>query len=351
MTFSSNRQFGVEIEFSHLTNNISMQTLAMEIASQAQVQCQFRDYTHAVTPYWKIVTDASCGWELVSPPLRGQNGLDEVRRVVKVLAALGARVSRSCGLHVHVDADGLTVDDVRNTVIRYQSFENVIDGFMPASRRRSVNPFCRSLGEINTTSDFYSQARNIRSLAATVDGRYYKINLQSYLRHGTIEFRQHSGTTNHNKINNWIKFCVGFVESSMVRQSAAPVRRIRNGNKMRKLAILFANRHRDNPYYCLQVDSILNEVDIARSTLGAYASILRTRYGWSISVSSTMVSVTRVGTIPGDEPVQVPVENTVPAVEEAQLQIPAEDAWHRGIDAQTVEFLVGRADSLRQQQQ
>jgi hypothetical protein len=45
-------------------------------------------------------------------------------------------------------------------------------------------------------------------------GRYNKVNLCAFLRHGTIEFRQHSGTMNVDKVINWIVFCVNFVETS-----------------------------------------------------------------------------------------------------------------------------------------
>jgi hypothetical protein len=35
-------------------------------------------------------------------------------------------------------------------------------------------------------------------------GRYHKLNLSSYVSHGTIEFRQHQGTINYVKISRWI---------------------------------------------------------------------------------------------------------------------------------------------------
>lgn len=36
--------------------------------------------------------------------------------------------------------------------------------------------------------------------------RYKKVNLKSYFRHGTVEFRQHSGTIEYTKISNWVLF-------------------------------------------------------------------------------------------------------------------------------------------------
>ena len=33
-------------------------------------------------------------------------------------------------------------------------------------------------------------------------------------RHGTIEFRQHQGTTDFEKISNWVRFCAKLVQWS-----------------------------------------------------------------------------------------------------------------------------------------
>ena len=66
------------------------------------------------------------------------------------------------------------------------------------------------------------------------------VNLASYARHGTIEFRQHSGSTNANKICNWITFCVHFVSKAIqaqvlpaaqVETSVTPGRIVRRGRR------------------------------------------------------------------------------------------------------------------------
>jgi hypothetical protein len=58
------------------------------------------------------------------------------------------------------------------------------------------------------------------SLAAiryTYGTRYRKLNIESYVTHGTVEFRQHQGTTNAAKIINWIKLTQAIVERAVNR--------------------------------------------------------------------------------------------------------------------------------------
>ena len=44
--------------------------------------------------------------------------------------------------------------------------------------------------------------------------RYFKVNPVAYRRHNTIEFRQHSGTTDYEKMSNWIEFLKSLIEFS-----------------------------------------------------------------------------------------------------------------------------------------
>ena len=45
--------------------------------------------------------------------------------------------------------------------------------------------------------------------------RYCKVNLKSFRRHGTIEFRHHSGSTDFEKISNWIILTQAIVERAV----------------------------------------------------------------------------------------------------------------------------------------
>jgi biotin operon repressor len=214
----ANRTFGVEIEC------LLSRRVAHEALRNAGIDSAIEDYNHTVRRHWKVTTDASVrGCEIVSPILRGEEGIQEARKVAKALVTAGARINRDCGLHVHVGAADLTGRQLAHVVERYAQFEHQIDEFMPASRRGTRNHYCFSIAHmVEGTSTFRnllnrtSEVSHNQVVNAIMD-RHVKLNVQSYARQGTVEFRHHGGTVNASKIENWIRFCVNFVEESKNR--------------------------------------------------------------------------------------------------------------------------------------
>lgn len=219
-----NRTFGVEIECIGIS-----QTAAHAAITAAGFACEIEGYNHNTRTHWKIVTDGSVrdnrgnpGIEVVSPVLRGVDGLNQLRTVAAALSAAGATANKTCGLHVHVGAADLTINEIKMIVKRYESFENVIDSYMPVSRRANNNTYLKSMADwtraygtqlaaCGTVSDILSRSWD----------RYYKVNLAAYVRQNTIEFRQHSGTVSPEKIGNWVLFVLNFVEVSRSLTAAA----------------------------------------------------------------------------------------------------------------------------------
>ena len=152
------------------------------------------------------MTDSSLNgndtFELVSPILVGEAGLRELEKVCWVLDLCDVKVNGSCGLHVHIDAAGFSMATWRNLALSYKHLEPVIDRFMPASRRD--NYYCKGLGHVS--DEMIRSARTVNELKNRIGNRYHKVNLEAYSRHKTVEFRQHSGTTNFTKMRNWVLF-------------------------------------------------------------------------------------------------------------------------------------------------
>jgi hypothetical protein len=213
MNITSNRNFGIEIECKGLTMEAAL--AAIQVVG---VCCNIENYNHQVSSAWKIVTDASVsgGFEVVSPILSGNEGLAEVQKVSDALMNSGATVEKDCGFHVHVDARDLNGLTIANILTRYAKYETAIDAVMPKSRRENNNRFCASVVGLANRFQNLSMDVSSRSVAGMVSNRYYKLNLCSFVRHGTVEFRQHSGTVKARKMIPWIIFCVNFVETSKV---------------------------------------------------------------------------------------------------------------------------------------
>jgi biotin operon repressor len=218
----------------------------------------------------------------------GNEGLETVRKVAQALVGAGARVDRRCGFHVHVNARDLTGADVLNCIRRYATHESQIDGFMPVSRRGVNNTYCRAMEDVVRAVRNVSESATAMQVAQRIYERYYKLNVQAFTRHGTIEFRQHSGTVDYRKMINWIIFCVQFVEDS--RAIAVPIpqtattgpvvgstlRRNAVEHKMMLLAQLL-DQHTDR-YDSVPGSMIASHLGVEESTVPSYISQFRQRY-------------------------------------------------------------------------
>lgn len=209
------RKFGIELEIVGINREAALRALRA-----VSINVQDERYNHDTRNHWKLVPDGSVtgGFEVVSPILRGEAGIEEAMTVAEALSDAEATVNRSCGFHVHFDAADLSAADVKAIVHRYAAYEAEIDAFMPPSRRGNTNSYCGSVTRFLNRR--FNEARTIDELAAAQPGRYFKVNLQSYRRHGTLEFRQHSGTVNANKVANWVRFLGEFIDQC--KRPAAP---------------------------------------------------------------------------------------------------------------------------------
>ena len=221
-TFDNNRNYGIEIEFSWEGRCPSYDFIAQAITN-AGVPCSstanYNSSIHNVLPTWKIVPDGSVtnGGELVSPILHGLDGKEQLRIVLRTIKELGAKTHTSAGIHVHHCAADMTAKNLANIAELYKSHESIIDQFVAVSRRRESNPqYC---GTMHTSRDYWvasnpfsqvginsSDDHKRNMIQSMSPGRYRNVNLNAYLAHGTVEFRQHQSSLNVNKIWSWIVF-------------------------------------------------------------------------------------------------------------------------------------------------
>lgn len=218
--FNPNRQFGVEIETANGGPSISEIARAL---NEAGIPTANNGYNHTTMSIWKVVPDGSTGPELVSPPMKGQDGLDQIKAVCDVLNAIGCRVNRSTGIHVHHDFEDATINKMKSVLFLYAKAQVLTNALLPTridnmySRQVSLSQIQDGVSRVtrharnrNLQSVYGNRASGesgIRFFASNVlSGRYYTVNSQAFLGHGTIEFRQHSGSLNAQKIQSWVVF-------------------------------------------------------------------------------------------------------------------------------------------------
>lgn len=213
--FSFTRKFGVEIEFFGAQDtalNQNFRASGLEVRNES--------YNHATRPHWKFVSDGSIrgnnAKEMVSPVLQGTDGLKDFRKACKALRLSNAQVNTTCGVHVHLDANDYSIENFKTLLKNQYQVEVQIDRIMPRSRKANNNTYCQGFRSNNQNTFFQKidTCRTVNELANLFRTRYFKLNLQSFQRHGTVEFRQHGASTNFLKIKNWILICARLVEFS-----------------------------------------------------------------------------------------------------------------------------------------
>jgi len=182
----------------------------------------------------KVVPDGTpnVDAEIVLPPLGDCDVAKQyLREVCQVLENVGCQINTQCGLHIHISnaplADGVTpaaftsnsithaartgeylsnhgepldAAIVKDIMQRYERQQDTINTMLAPSRTN--NTYCKPLNAFEI-----EQANTISELN---HGKFFAINLDTW-RRGTIEFRQHGGTIDADKIWNWFQFLLNLV--------------------------------------------------------------------------------------------------------------------------------------------
>ncbi|MBW1980395.1 MAG: amidoligase family protein [Deltaproteobacteria bacterium] len=188
---------------------------------------------------WHFEEDSSIvgrgGAELVSPVLRGLDGLIQVYHSLQFLAAIDrVKVNDSCGFHVHhgVDKDSYGCDQIRKLVSLVYPLEEQLYTLIPGERQNSATcrPMEIDIDRFLASCDNSCQNGNcrIKQLWYSPENRYepeaphrydktryHGLNLHSYWYRSTIEFRYHSAVlADIDEAMQWIIFTQFLVELS-----------------------------------------------------------------------------------------------------------------------------------------
>lgn len=178
---------------------------------------------------WKFMRDGSVGdgssnsCEVVSPLLNYED-IEDLQEVVRQLRRAGFKADMSCGIHIHVDNDGMNARQVKNLVNLVSGHEDLIAKALEIKSYR-LRRWCRK-----TNSDFKAKLNKTQNLTMEKikkvwyrtqswcddnsdvhydDSRYHILNLHSMWQGKGIEFRCFNGTTHAGEIKAYIQFCLG----------------------------------------------------------------------------------------------------------------------------------------------
>ena len=180
------------------------------------------------------LTPCDTAWEFISNLTRAMNEIGTDR-----LGDSNRLINTGCGLHVHVGnaflndgvdpneycrksieafgttgaryhldhQDPMEFEIYRDVAFRCSYQQDVLDSMNYKSRRN--NRYCSPIGivldDIKNASDRQQLAAALRRADINYHSKFSAITLETWGK-GTIEFRQHGGTTDATKIRRWVEF-------------------------------------------------------------------------------------------------------------------------------------------------
>ena len=249
--------------------------------------------------------------EIVLPPLGNHPiAYDYIKSVCRALDDMGCDVNRSCGLHVHIsnsplvgtnaaDYTGASIAEVHNTgrylashgepmdaviakdiMHRYERQQETLNTMF--ARSRTHNRYCAPLNAVKIAN-----ATTIQDLN---HGKFYAINLDTW-RRGTIEFRQHGGTIDADKIINWVKFLLNLIDHTIENRvengtrtivTDTPVAPFRRGSRVGVQYTMMRNGNGG-----VSTRDIMDATGCSEQRVRAAVSEIRTRVGDGAVITHT----------------------------------------------------------------
>ncbi len=224
----STQTFGVECEVTHKDRNfdfekrsnwapVAERLLSSIRSTVGKAHCEeaplFTENQRGSIDYskWNVVFDGSCGWEIVSPILKGKDGIEDLVSLFHTLERddvfnlLDLEVDHSTGMHAHFGWKYQNIDQTKRLIHAIRRFSPAFYSLVASSRLG--NEYCRpiknylslsQITQINNMSDF-------KCLWEDHDSRYHDVNFQGVRkRDQTFEVRLHSGSYDGFKMALWI---------------------------------------------------------------------------------------------------------------------------------------------------
>jgi len=165
----------------------------------------------AVSKYWTKEADGSLRGEsaeyVLQKPVEVKNITKALNELEKAFNSHGTTFYKShrAGIHVHVNVQDLTPNQLVSFITAYCVLEEVFLSYCEESRRG--NHFCLRLSDASWLMDEIAKAIEEGDLSRfrNDDLRYASINLTALHKYGSVEFRALESTDDFDKITIWAK--------------------------------------------------------------------------------------------------------------------------------------------------
>ena len=257
--------FGVEVEMTGITRKQAAQALAAYFGTGPRHGSDHYDswyVTDTDGKEWRLMYDSSIetekrdenGYthiasrlyavEMVTPKLTYAE-LPKLQECVRQVRHAGAKVNRTCGIHVHVDAANHNRQSLKNLIGIMYSKEDILFNALKVNPER-VEAYCKKVRE-----PMLQKARRLSSEETTdltqleqiwYEGnvsktqhynwtRYYALNLHSVFYRGTVEWRCFNSTLHAGKVAAYVNLCLA-ISAQAIAQRSTVMRKTHSDNEL-----------------------------------------------------------------------------------------------------------------------
>lgn len=252
MASIKDQAFGIEIEFGGISRKKAAWAIKKAIngATAPRWVGGTYDKFEVTAPdgrNWTIMYDSSVNSmggqqrEFVTPKCTYED-IETVQECIRALRRAGAKVDRSCGMHIHIDGANHTAKSLKNLAFTFRAKQDLI--FKAVAPDRRDNNYCKPL-----TDDLVDNIKKIKSLdgekmkdawygtytdwhstdAHYHGSRYHALNYHSLWYRGTVEFRLFNSTLHAGEVRAYLNLCLA-MSAAAINAKRASAEPLDNGN-------------------------------------------------------------------------------------------------------------------------
>ena len=186
-----------------------------------EIEMEGRHLKFPIEKYWTVANDGSLRGPSIEYILRNPVSSDKVMHRLKYLqrelqqAGSVLQPSERCGVHIHVNCQSLTTQQVINFAVLYLILEDVLVHW--CGQQREGNMYCLRASDADRIIYGLSRCRSEDSMdyMQNAEFRYAAINMAALRKFGSVEFRALETPKDFKKIHKWAEILLRIKKVSL----------------------------------------------------------------------------------------------------------------------------------------